>query len=154
MDNPAIRSERNCLVMLLDDSITLATATWPLASLANGSRTYVMVQDHGGFYDWLRRADGELIGVRYWPGDPNDHLLAAASAYRYTRIVRGHELEIYFVSGETVAADRSRDQEFQYDAIYRASPSDWALAFDTAALRTADWECLKRRGLRCFDIRR
>jgi hypothetical protein len=96
-----------------------------------------------GFYDWLRRVDGDVIGVRYSPLADNQPLFEAARALRYTRSDGSGGLEIYFDPSEVADEQHSCDQEFQYDAVFKSDEQGWAIAFDMIALTAADRQRLR-----------
>jgi hypothetical protein len=53
-------------------------------------------------------------------------------------------LEILISPSDVVDPQRSGDQEFLYDAVFRSPKGEWAIAFDTAALKPSDMEHLRQ----------
>jgi hypothetical protein len=94
--------------------------------------------DWSGFYDWLRDAEGDLLGVRQWPFDdtaPWRDLLARLPASPY--LVAQPDLSsltIYFGDDRTVARQWSDDQDFGQNALFASTDGEWAISFGTAAL--------------------
>jgi len=140
-------TDRHCLLVLFRPKLTLATAfDWPFKRFRVEQTTYedVGLGDWTGFYDWLRRGDGEVVGVRYWPATRNESLFDSAQSLAYVKIGTAGSLEIRFVPSDAVDAMRSADQEFLYDAVFRAPNGEWAIAFDTTALRESDLQRLRQ----------
>lgn len=139
-------TSRNCLLVLLRATPALSMADrWPLGGFRVGGTTYVDVGlgDWTGFYDWLRRSDGAVVGVRYWPAIHNESLFDAARSLTYATIGSAGSLEIMFSPTDVIDAQRSGDQELLYDAVFRSREGEWAIAFDTTALRQSDLDRLR-----------
>ena len=83
-------TSRDCLVVILRPKLTLARGPyWPVISGFRADDTIyreIGLGDLTGFYDWLRRSNGELLGARYWPSEPNGPLFEAARSLTYTKI--------------------------------------------------------------------
>ena len=139
--------DQRCLIVALGGALTLAdNVSWPIERFRLSGVTY---RDQGlgnwtGFYDWLRRADGEIVGVRYCPLADNIELFEAARMWPYARIEH-RCLEIYFSGVEQIDDARSCDQEFLYDPLFRSDSGTWALAFDTTALTQSELGRLRQR---------
>jgi hypothetical protein len=142
-------SPRDCLIVLLRPKVALAfTSGWPIESFRVDDMTYrdSGLGDWTGFYDWLRNPAEQVVGVRYWPADPHEALFAAARRLCYSHIEPAGALELRFSEAESINPQSSNDQEFLYDAVFRSTAGEWAIAFDTAALERSDLEHIRGCG--------
>lgn len=78
-----------CLIVLLKPKLTLAGADkWPLNHLNVSGLLYQPVSEHwSGFYEWLRDAHGDLLGVRYWPFPETEFITEVTRGLSYVRAV-------------------------------------------------------------------
>lgn len=89
--------------------------------------------DWTGFYDWLRRRDGVVIGVRYWPFEDGRELLASVPKSPVVVVEPGKSVSVRFGTGE-VEESLSDDQQFGGNQILASDEGDWAVTFDAAAV--------------------
>jgi hypothetical protein len=139
----------HCLIVALQEELTLVeNVPWPFQGFRLGDNIYrdVGLGEWTGFYDWMRRANGDLVGVRYSPLVDNQLLFEAARALRYARIDSTGGLEVYFSDDDGADERQSCDQEFQYDPVFRSELGGWAIAFDVVALTPMDQGQLRRIG--------
>ena len=137
---------RTGLAVIVRPQLALAMGIeWPIVGLLVGDVAYsdVGLGEWTGFYDWLRRADGVLLGVRYWPAEPNESLFRDAASASYGTIGSRGSLDIYFSTDRNYDPQRSVDQEFLYDPVFRSAGGEWAIVFDTIALTPSDLERLR-----------
>jgi hypothetical protein len=138
--------DHRCLIVALRSELTLVeNVSWPIEHFRLFDATYrnVGLGEWTGFYDWLRRSNGELVGVRYCPLADNDPLFEAVRGLPYIRIA-SRCLEIYFSGVAEVDGAQSCDQEFLYDPVFRSDSGAWAIAFDTTALKDTDLTRLRQ----------
>lgn len=126
-----------CLVIVFKPRLTLAlVAGHPIDELILGGVRY---RDAGygewtGFYDWLRDNKGRVIGVRYWPDDPQ-FLLDILPLFPYAMIPDNKfYVEVYFSNTRAVEKKKSHDQDFLFDKLFVADNGDYAIAFDTSLI--------------------
>lgn len=142
---------RPCMFVVLGNELTLAKELrWPLQEVTVGDATY---EDAGfgnwtAFYDWLRSSDSTLLGVRYWLRDDLVFLEGTTKELGYVKSDPGRYLEIYFFDRRDVDPQRSADQEFLYDAVFRSSDGTYAIGFGMEGLTDADIEHLTKSGVR------
>ena len=133
--------QRECLVLILGETLTiLIQQTWPVSLLRHAGREYADT-GHGevtGFYDWLRNANGDLLGVRYTPFESTEFVLEALAAKEYVRVVPRKFIEIYFGGAKHPDERRSNDQAFLYAALLSGGDETLALALGTEELTSAD----------------
>ena len=53
---------------------------WPLTGFVIGSKQYrdANFGQWTGFYDWLRDSKEQVLGVRYWPFEDTEFLIATS----------------------------------------------------------------------------
>jgi hypothetical protein len=99
-----------------------------------------------GFYDWLRAADGTLLGVRYTPVGEARELTTAARKLTYARVdEHTSAVEIFFTQQRDADEARSADQAFGGSSVYVAPAGDVLVSFDTYALEETELDALRRR---------
>jgi hypothetical protein len=138
---------KRCLLVILRPTLTLSSVdVWPLSEIRIDKTDYLDtgLGEWTGFYDWLRCDDGMVMGVRYWPAIPNNPLFDAARSLPYVTIGTAGSLDITFSPSKKFDPTQSQDQEFMYDAVFRSKTGEWAIAFDTMALKENDWEHLRQ----------
>jgi hypothetical protein len=119
---------------------------WPLKGFFIGNKRYLDT-DFGhwtGFYDWLRDADGNLLGVRYTPFEDTEFLIDHTTKLPYVKTAPLRYIEIYFSEKRAIDAKRSCDQEFLYDAVFRSDDGDYAIAFGIEELSEVDLQGLEK----------
>ena len=138
---------RPCLLVILSPQLTLAkNLHWPLKGFLVNNKRYVDTAfgDFTGFYDWLRDADGNLLGVGYTPCEDTKFLVEHTEKLSYVKADRSPHIEIYFSEKRAIDAKRSCDQEFLYDAVFRSDDSDYALGFGIEELSETDLHRLEK----------
>jgi hypothetical protein len=104
---------------------------------------YALFNREVGFYDFLRSADGEIIGIRFSPFDVHP-LIDYAAALSYTRAdrKRGY-VEIYFRDGTGPAVVGIAEQAFGDDALWRSVSGTYALQVGTSELAEGELAMLR-----------
>jgi hypothetical protein len=139
-------NRRPCLMVILRPKLTLARdLRWPLSGFVVGNNRYVDAAfgDWTGFYDWLRSADGNLLGVRYTPSEGTEFLVEYMSKLSYVNADPSGHIEIYFSEERVIDAKLSCDQEFLYDAVFRSDDGDYAIGFGIEELNETDLNSLQ-----------
>jgi hypothetical protein len=140
-------NRRPCLLVILQPQLTLARhLRWPLKGFVVGNKQYLDAAfgDWTGFYDWLRDADGNLLGVRYTPFEDTEFLIEHTEKLSYVKADPSRHIEIYFSESRAVEAKLSCDQEFLYDAVFRSDDGDYAIGFGTEELSEANLHSLEK----------
>jgi len=117
--------------------LTLAESpSWPIKQLQVGSELYVPASsDWSGFYDWLRDKNGNLLGMRFSPFPETEFLIQALSGLLYTHVEGDDTVEIFFASDlRKPVPERSSDQDFLYDQVFKTASGKHALAVCTDGL--------------------
>jgi hypothetical protein len=90
--------------------------------------------DWTGFYDWLRDARGEIIGVRYWPFADTQFVTDRVRDLSYARVAADRSfVEIRLRPGDP-DQQGSDDQDFGNNRLLTTSAGELALSFGTGAL--------------------
>ncbi len=138
-----------CLLVILRPRLTLAKdVRWPLKGFAVGNKLYhdAAFGNWTGFYDWLRDAQGNLLGVRYTPFDETEFLTEQMKGLAYVKSDPPRHLEIYFSNRREFDATLSCDQEFLYDAVFRSDDGEYAIGFGMEELNESNLRGLETRG--------
>jgi demethylmenaquinone methyltransferase/2-methoxy-6-polyprenyl-1,4-benzoquinol methylase len=95
--------------------------------------------DFIGFYDWLRTADGEVIGVRLWPllGAESAALQAAGRCANVQASPVEGPLSIYFGEARTIEPALSGDQDFGENRLF-VGAHRFVLTFNAPAPMAAE----------------
>jgi hypothetical protein len=123
---------RLCLLVILRPKLTLAKSPgWPLKGFALNGKEYrdAALGEWTGFYDWLRAADGTLLGVRYWLNEETEFLTQEAEGLPYANVDPSRFVEIYFSDRRDIEPQQSADQDFLYDPVFRSDDGEYALGF-------------------------
>jgi hypothetical protein len=125
-----------CLVVVCTDEI--ATAVVPCCP----ERSFVFendfYEDQGfgdftGFYDWLRNAEGRVIGVRYLPADELEFLCNAIAQLPYVVVdPQINSIELYFSDDRSIDESVSNDQEFGDNRLFKSASGTFALSFNAS----------------------
>jgi hypothetical protein len=138
-----------CLLVLLGSALTLARdVRWPMAGFTIGEEKYYDASfgDWTGFYDWLRDAEGGLLGVRYTPFEQTEFLTRELENLHYVKADPPRHLEIYFSKRREIDPKRSCDQAFLYDAVFRSDKGSYAIGFGMEELNESDLRGLETIG--------
>ena len=146
----------SCLIVVLGPSLTLTMSpSLPFNGFSLGTTSY---RDFGlgewtGFYDWLRKEDDHIIGVRYWLNGGVEDMVSQVASLSYLRIDPGRYIEIYFSDSRQIDRTRSVDQDFIYDPVFRSDDGEYAIGFamenlsemETLSIRNAPvtWEAFR-----------
>ncbi len=126
-----------CLIVVCAEEIALAIAPHcpeRFLRYANCRFDDEGFGDLTGFYDWLRNAEGLVIGVRYLPADELNFLLEELSELPYAEVDwRIRSVEFYFSRDRSVDASISNDQEFGDNRLLRSSSGTIAISFNAGA---------------------
>jgi hypothetical protein len=137
---------RPCLLVIFRPQLTLARGLrWPLDGFRIGDKRYRQADfgDWTGFYDWLRDSETNLLGVRYWPFKQTEFLIDHLQGRSYVKADPSRHVEIYFSEGRGVNAKLSCDQEFLYDAVFRADDGEYAIGFGVEELGRSEMHSLE-----------
>jgi len=143
--------QRRCLlVMLLPQLVLAEIRPWPLAGFVCEGKRY---RDAGfgewtEFYDWLRDSDSNVLGVRFWLSSETEFLSDYAEQPPYVQIDPSRYLEIYFSENREISQQRSSDQDFLYDGIFRSDDGQYAIGFGMGGLSETDIVSLHNAGAR------
>lgn len=92
-----------------------------------------------GFYDWLRDADGGIIGVRYLPFEASRAVCDAVAAFPYVDVTADRlSLAVFFSTEHAFDPASSGDQAFGGNRVFVAANGDYALTFDASTLNDAE----------------
>ena len=125
-------ASRPCLLVIFRPKLTLAKSpVWPLKSFVLDDKQYhdAALGEWTGFYDWLRDASGDLLGVRYGLNEETEFLGEQTRALDYVKVVAPGYIEIYFSDRRHFEPKLSADQDFLYDPIFRSDDGEYALGF-------------------------
>lgn len=142
-------TRRPCLLVILRPRLTLAKdIRWPLKGFVIGSKRYhdAAFGNWTGFYDWLRDAQGNLLGVRYTPSDQTEFLTEQLKGLAYVKSDPSRHLEIYFSDRREFDDTLSCDQEFLYDAVFRSDDGEYAIGFGMEELNDSNLRGLETIG--------
>jgi hypothetical protein len=106
-----------------------------------------------GFYDWLKAADGSLLGVRYWLNASTEFLATYAAGLAYVIVDPSRSIEVYSSDRRALEPKLSCDQAFLYNAVFRAGDGEYAIAFGAEDLSAADFNILEQSGLHPAESR-
>lgn len=143
--------DRGCVMVILGEPIKLAKGdSWPIASFTSNGKCY---RDCGfgeftEFYDWLRNARDQVIGVRLDLCADTEFLSNHAERRDYMLVKdvgTFKYLEIYFSETWDVDPLRSCDRGFVYDPVFRSDDGEIAIAFDTGWLSESELRLLEGR---------
>jgi len=101
-----------------------------------------------GFYDWLRTATGDVVGVQLIFHHGRDHVREVLRSACVGGFDGPHFFRLLFVDGVEIDEDRSVDQEFSTSRCYRACDETVALVFEASELAESDIRRLARRSSR------
>jgi hypothetical protein len=145
---PEVRETVNrYLLVLLRKKLTLAISdTRPTEILQVDSSTYRDL-GHGdltGFYDWLRKPNGELVGVCYSPLREIAFPFGTVARFSYVKVPSSPTyLEIYFGPDRAYDPKISDTQDFGDNWVYRSAEGELAISFDMHWLNEADFDRLQ-----------
>ena len=111
------------------------------ASLWTAGHRFLRIDDFdsNGFYDWLRRADRQIIGVRYFIFREHEFIFGSFQNLEYITlgplIDTGLEVRIYFGDERNFEPSISCDQLFNGDYFFRSENNVIGLTFQ---LRDSD----------------
>jgi hypothetical protein len=104
--------------------------------------------DFTGFYDWLRRADGRVIGVRYLPFEASRGVGDAVAALPYVEVSADRSsLTIFFSADRAFEPAASGDQAFGGNRVFVTDDGAYALTFDAGSLDEAERDRLAPRAV-------
>jgi hypothetical protein len=132
----------------MSDHVLLVTITptpqariisWPATQVTVGDETFedTGAGDTNGFYDYLRTAEGRIIGVRFMPFVEHAHLCEAAipgAGLRITGAPPATSLELYWGVEREFEDTRSADQYFDLNYVLRSPVQTYAVTFGLAHL--------------------
>lgn len=137
---------RQCLLVVLRPQLTLAkNLHWPLSGFVLDGSSYrdAGFGDWTDFYDWLRDADGNVLGVRYWLQTDTQFLVEYAKGLGYVQADPPRYVEIYFSERRGFVPQLSADQDFLYDAVFRSDDGVYAIGFGLGGLSESEMRSLQ-----------
>lgn len=126
----------SCLFLILTSSLEFRLLDRVASPVTVGSEIYSRIEgeDTHGFYDWLRESSGLIIGLRYDLFRNYDEILNAIREFEYVEVEAIHEISeivtFYFSTERQFCEDKSGDQFFSGDYIYRSASGVYAMSFD------------------------
>ena len=107
---------------------------------AHDTKKYISRTDYPGsigHYDWLRRSDGTVVGVRYWPFadlvqiEAIRELVDKCSGLKYVKVEpKVKNISVIFDADAFIDEDNSNDQDLGEIGIYATDEGDYALCFE------------------------
>jgi len=94
--------------------------------------------DWTGFYDFLRKGDGTLTGIRYWSIEERPRLLRSVKNKPYVRVLGKGQFELYFSPDHTFAAELSADQDFGENMVLESDNGGFAITFGLRVLTSPE----------------
>jgi hypothetical protein len=91
-----------------------------------------------GFYDWLRSATGDVVGVQLLFHEGREHVQNVLRRARVGNLDGDWFFQVVFEDGAAVDPEKSVDQEFSVSRCYEADDGSIALLFDASALEESD----------------
>jgi hypothetical protein len=141
------------LVVIFRKRTTLALSTIESTRVLHlGNKIYLDHEGHrcNGYYDWLRNANKSLIGIRLEATD-TPYLCNDLRNFSYVKVKEGwdefKEIEIYFSVEREYDKKLSHDQDFVESRILQSTDGEYAIAFSTHFLESADLDQLSS-----FDV--
>jgi len=109
------------------------------------STEYLQVTDYDwtGFFDWLRSASEEVIGVRYCPDEEFRFVFKAVRDIPNVLVTDNWAVEVYFGNDHQFESLNSCDQDFGENEVYRSRDGKVAIAFGTSHLDEAERKTLE-----------
>ena len=133
---------RDCLLVLLRARLVLGWAEkYPIRRLSLGATSFEPVSDPTlCFYDWLRNAEGNLLGVRCYPDGES---LSSAARLEYCKrkgatSEKSWELEIFFSEEREIKPEFSVDQDFMYNELFHSKQGESIIAFGGEGVNDSD----------------
>lgn len=97
------------------------------------------------FYDWLRAANGEILGVCLSPSsDEADKAVRDLPARPYSQRLPNGAVEFYFGESREFDHDLSGDQAFGGSDIYLSAAGAWLFSFDLYSLTRDELMSLRK----------
>lgn len=125
----------SCAILVLGNEIEfhfLTECPNSFKDRAGNLFTRYYLENDNGFYDWLRSAEGDVIGVRWFPYE-NDALKKCASYIKDLKNITINEdfleISIQFFEPRSINESRSRDQDFLENNIYISKLGRCAISF-------------------------
>ena len=140
-------TERPCLLVILRPQLILARdLRWPLKGFVLGDKQYrdAAFGNWTAFYDWLRDAKSNLLGVRYWLGEDTMFLVEHTRTFSYVNADPARYIEIYFSEYREIEPRLSGDQDFLYAPVFRSDDGEYALGFGMEGLSQPNLRSLAR----------
>lgn len=142
----------NCLILILDEKLEAIHVPSCPTSLRDGAGnlyTNSYPEDDNGFYDWLRRANGEIIGVRWFPyedGALDNKNTRYLKSLKYIGLGNDlREIAIYFGDSREFEEQNSCDQDFLQNNLFISKAGKCAVSFSTANLSEKERTNLQHR---------
>lgn len=104
--------------------------------------------DFSGFYDWLRKNNDEIIGIRFWCFDYISTLIIFLEKFNYVNIIKEKAIEIFFNENMVYEKEISNDQDFVSSVIYLSEDkNEIAFSFDISFLNQKEANSLRLTNL-------
>ncbi|HEY1270216.1 MAG TPA: hypothetical protein VGH16_23365 [Candidatus Binatia bacterium] len=115
------------------------------AKVTIDSTEYLQVTDYDwtGFFDWLRSASGEVIGVRYYAFEEFRFVFKAIPDIPNVLVTGYSAAEFYFGENRQFDPWNSCDQAFGENEVYSSRDGKVAIAFGTSHLNAAERKSLE-----------
>ena len=89
-----------------------------------------------GFFDWLRKTEHNIIGVRMFFFDYNKHINLFKT--HYVSIMNNKSMDFFFTNDKAYNPNLSDDQDFTNNYIYRSNNAEYLLIIGLDNLTTAE----------------
>jgi hypothetical protein len=94
--------------------------------------------DWTGFYDFLRKHDGTVTGVRYAPLADDPAFLKSLKSKPYVRLLPNARVELYFSPDRGFVPELSADQDFGENMLLQSVSGEYAITFGLRSLTPAE----------------
>lgn len=122
-----------------------------------GSREYrsIATHDMNGFYDWLRDANSNTVGIRISPEVQKEVVFEHCGKLSYAISRDSHSVELYFSENRLYVESLSDDQDFGGNRIYSNAQGSILITAlnEHSGLSPGEWESLFRPQGRWINVR-
>ena len=131
-----VQVEPRSLFFSFEDRLKIYLIPEPTNTLNIGDEAFERTEgwDGHGFYDWLRTADGTVVGLRYDPAGDYSYVYDKVKLFDYVEIqsTNGENLWfLVFLGKDRIFDDaRSADQLFFGDYFYRSTSGIFGLCVE------------------------
>ena len=134
------------LALVLFEKISIGVLPHDVAAIGKDGRHFVDVCKswestlYLGFYDWLRTAKNEVVGIRVILHDGRDRLRVIVPDREYIKWISADVFQVTFLHDVAIEESGSVDQEFSVSRCLQSEDGTVMLLFDAAALEQTQIE--------------